>query len=132
MIVNAANRLDSSDAHHVQCLHTNRALYGSIYACGHSDYYFNMGFKQPGCIFNICDHMRATYIFEASTNPKNAFVGVHCDNDFSALFDNCNTALTDRVGIFSNFSRGRFYVKTTDCYPYCLKCRNQTTFTPNN
>lgn len=113
--------LDSNDAHHVQCLHTDRGILGTLFRCGNSDFYANFGFRQPGCTLDICNHVRAVYIFEASLNRSNSFVGKDCHNDIRALLNRCSTKI-DKFGIHGNHINGRFYFSTTECYPYCLGC----------
>lgn len=86
-IIDEPNRLDPTDAMHVQCLHTNMDLLGTSYPCGHFDYYANDGGKQPRCFENECDHKRAEFIFEASINPKNVFNAQLCHGIDSQVSD---------------------------------------------
>lgn len=51
--IDADERLDKSDAHFVQCIHTNANYFGigSTMNCGHQDFYPNDGLSpQPGCM----------------------------------------------------------------------------------
>lgn len=114
-------RLDASDAQHVQCLHTDRGVAGTSNTCGDSDYFANMGYRQPGCFLHVCSHIRAVYIFEASLHRSNAFMGRKCADDQRA-YNNLCYAEVDRFGIHGNHSNGLFYFRTTDCYPYCWNC----------
>lgn len=45
----AADKLDPSDAHFVDVIHTNALVQGKIERCGHVDFYMNGGILQPGC-----------------------------------------------------------------------------------
>lgn len=114
-------RLDPSDAQHVQCLHTNRGVSGSSKAICTSDYFANMGAKQPGCSDSICSHSRATYIFETSFENTCIFMGRQCASDIKSVQNKC-AEITDRFGVHGKKTPGRFYFKTDKCYPYCLNC----------
>lgn len=114
-------RLDADDASHVQCLHTDRGAFGTSDTCGDSDYFANLGYRQPGCLLHRCSHIRATYIFEASLDQSNAFMGRQCPDDRRAQVNRCYQHI-DRFGVYGNHSNGKFYFRTTDCYPYCWNC----------
>lgn len=43
------DKLDPSDAHFVDVIHTNALVQGKIERCGHVDFYMNGGIMQPGC-----------------------------------------------------------------------------------
>lgn len=49
MTVSNDDKLDASDAHFVDVIHTNALLQGKIERCGHADFYMNGGVMQPGC-----------------------------------------------------------------------------------
>lgn len=109
-IIDEPNRLDPTDALHVQCLHTNMGSLGTSYPCGHSDYYANDGGRQPGCFESLCDHKRAGFIFEASINPENVFNAQLCHG--------MDSHVSDRFGIYGKHLNGQFCFKTTNCFPY--------------
>lgn len=46
------DRLDPSDAHYVQVIHTSISL-GAYPALGHADFYVNYGYFQPGCLLRF-------------------------------------------------------------------------------
>lgn len=119
-IVDISQRLDPTDAQHVQCLHTDFIL-GTSLSCGISDYYSHLALRQPGCFTNVCNHDRATAIFESSMNPNYAFSAKECQNGRNAWLNRCNGE-SDRFGIHGKHLSGQFYFKTTNCYPYCLQC----------
>lgn len=48
-LVTTDRRLDTSDAHFVDVIHTNGGSFGMILPIGHVDFYPNGGMKQPGC-----------------------------------------------------------------------------------
>lgn len=117
--MNASDRLDPSDARHVQCLHTNRGVAGTFFACGDSDYYANFGYRQSRCTTIGCSHVRAAYLFEVSLNALNIFKGQECGDDVRAMLRQCNQFF-DRLGIHGNHYSGQYYFETADCYPYLL------------
>lgn len=125
-IVNVTKRLDSSDAQHVQCLHTNRGQLGTEFSCGDSDYYPNFGYRQPGCAMaNIfCSHDRSYLLFEAAMDADRIFLAENCENDENYKRKRC-TGTVDRFGIHGKHLSGQFYFKTSDCYPYCLTCAGE-------
>lgn len=117
-IAEKSERLDSTDAKNVQCLHTDSYL-GTAIDCGNSDYYANYGYYQPGCprFSDVCNHSRANFLFESALKPENEFSGKNCRYDEYQATLIC-TQKTDRFGIYSKHSTGRFYFETKSCYPY--------------
>ena len=101
---NIDNRLDPTDAAHVQVIHTNDGLLGFAAKLGHADFYPNGGRTQPGCGIDIagaCAHSRA-FEFYAESLINNAFVGTLCSshNDFNHGRCNGNpTALMGGVNV---------------------------------
>lgn len=89
----------------------------------HSDFYFNTGKDQPGCIFfkAVCSHIRAVDFYtESLTNPE-AFYGKRCASLEGAMMGNCD----EESGAFVNADEnevkkleGIFDVKTGDKSPY--------------
>lgn len=119
-IVPLNRRLNSGDAQYVECLHTNRRNFGTNEVCGHSDFYANMGFVQPGCRDDACSHERAPYLFESSLHPKNKFLGRLCEDDLKSIENKCSTKVT-QFGIHGQRSLGKFYFRTSECYPYIYR-----------
>lgn len=77
----------------------------------------------------LCSHYRATAYFQASLNATNPFVGTTCATESPDILDilgirapRCARPLTDLFGIYSRRVPGRFYLPTTDSYPYCIGC----------
>lgn len=130
-IVDKNNRLDSTDAKFVQCLHTS-ALMGTHVRLGHADYRANGGQSQPGCFLNPpCDHVRSLDIFRSSLDPANAFVGTLCADASGDWINNivatvvsifqkrkCNVVSQDLFGIYTSRSAGVFDFDTTDRPPF--------------
>lgn len=51
LFINAApaDKLDASDAHFVDVIHSNALVQGQMERCGTVDFYMNGGIMQPGC-----------------------------------------------------------------------------------
>ncbi|XP_054722435.1 pancreatic lipase-related protein 2-like, partial [Uloborus diversus] len=114
-------RLDSSDAHLVDVIHTNGGteygkVLGDINPLGHADFYPNGGTKQESCrglivksylsldflyatislVPRICSHMQAVQYYKASINPKSCeFVGVQCPDYESFSSGRCTACHKD-------------------------------------
>lgn len=120
-------RLSKEHAHHVQVLHTDK-FFGTLHACGHSDFYFHLGISQPGCINPLCSHMKSINYFIASLNPANVFWGVLCPNDMSYARKKIHCLpgyqpFFKRLGIHNqDWSEGRFYLEVNENFPYCINC----------
>ncbi|CAH1118346.1 unnamed protein product [Phaedon cochleariae] len=79
-VKNKDNRLDASDAHFVQVIHTNGGLLGFGVAMGDADYFPNGGRSQNGCGMDLtgsCAHSRA-YAYYAESLRSGGFVGRKC------------------------------------------------------
>ncbi|KAG8176542.1 hypothetical protein JTE90_014886 [Oedothorax gibbosus] len=107
-------RLDPSDAHFVDVIHTDGGSFitgglGMIQDCGHVDFYPNGGKRQPGCsnqnvvgaiekegdlLYGIrrfigCNHIRAYEFFTESVNSDCPFFGFACDSYDSFSSGHC-------------------------------------------
>lgn len=71
-----SNRLDFSDAHYVESIHTD-SLFGIAAAISHADFFANNGKAQPGCFTSLCDHGRSVELFAESIN-SNRLIGRRC------------------------------------------------------
>ncbi|CAG9824433.1 unnamed protein product [Phaedon cochleariae] len=110
--------LDPTDASFVDVIHTNARHLGMVTPAGHVDYYPNGGDRQEGCIFWICDHIRACEYFIASIRKPDLF------NAFS--YKDLNEYARGResqlesypMGINANpeIPFGIYYVKVDDTY----------------
>lgn len=103
-------RLDSSDAHYVQCIYTDGNLNGLAVEnkCGHANFLMNGGENQPGCILPTCDHARAHEYFQESLLPDHQFWGIPCIPKGVAT----ENKTIDIIGIHSKKKEGTFCVPT--------------------
>nr|CAD7394098.1 unnamed protein product [Timema cristinae] len=83
-------RLDATDAHLVEVVHTSGGYLGFDSPIGHRDFYPNGGFwPQPGCALDFiatCSHRRAYYYYAEAIRKGRGFQGVRCStwNDFQS------------------------------------------------
>lgn len=96
-------RLDRSDAHFVDVIHTDANMLGGLglyQRIGHLDFYPNGGIDMPGCdvklheymrnqensviesmqMFLSCNHLRSYQYFTESIHSKCPFMGITCDS----------------------------------------------------
>ncbi|KAB0792523.1 hypothetical protein PPYR_14482 [Photinus pyralis] len=92
-------RLDPSDAHLVDVIHTNMRLLSLSHPQGHLDFYPNGGRFQPGCpeladIWTVtdsleCNHGRAYHYFAETIRNKGAFKSYRCAHVNVSNLDYC-------------------------------------------
>ncbi|XP_046682440.1 LOW QUALITY PROTEIN: uncharacterized protein LOC124368929 [Homalodisca vitripennis] len=142
-------RLDSSDAHFVDVIHSNGENLilgglGSSQPMGHVDFYPNGGRMQKGCshlfvgavtdIFlsvsevegrSLCNHRRAYKFFTDSVSPQCQFPAVRCDSfdkyAAGACFPCSDGELCSNMGYYADKVKGRGvqYLVTRDEEPFC-------------
>lgn len=117
-------RLTKFDARYVQCVHTSAGTLGTLENCGHADFYINGGSEQPGCSGLMCSHSRAVEYFVESMSAEHVFSGTRCDSSLGDFISNllgfgmqCSTD-TDRLGIHSAKSPGRYFLDTNSKSPF--------------
>lgn len=93
--------ITSNDAAFVDVIHTDAYNLGTIYKCGHVDFFPNEGKGyQPGCttepfissaISNACSQFRSWRFYSESVLNSTAFPGVECNNwnDFAYTNTGC-------------------------------------------
>ena len=106
--------LSKHDAKTVEVIHTNAGTCGVDENIGHIDFYPNGGSDQPGCIFNICSHIRAYKLYAESINNETRFYGRQCSNLRSAKTGKCSGKLLKMGGLKFEKSdlEGIFYFET--------------------
>lgn len=122
--VPAQDRLDPTDAHFVDIIHTAGKWVGNDDISGHVDYFPNLGLApQPGCegresLDLSCSHRKAWQMYSQSIIPDNGqFFAVKCSSgqDFSQGFC-CHSRALLNLAIMGedahNQTRGTFYLLT--------------------
>ncbi|XP_072023689.1 pancreatic lipase-related protein 2-like [Amphiura filiformis] len=110
-------KLDKSDAHFVDVIHTDMDIAGVAESIGHIDFFPNGGRMQPGCNSAICSHLRAKSLFRASVWTDCQFQTTRCDGA------PCGVSGCPPMG-FNAFNpretrKGDYCLTTTDKPPYC-------------
>ncbi|XP_017859862.1 PREDICTED: phospholipase A1 2 [Drosophila arizonae] len=113
-------RIDPSDAHYVESIHTSIGL-GFEQPVGHASFYPNFGKDQKKCYVYGCSHKRAHDYFAESINSTKGFWGIRCERLSKKTW-----VLLDNDGEYrmggepSDPKNGTFYVKTYDTKPYAM------------
>ncbi|CAG5043715.1 unnamed protein product [Parnassius apollo] len=115
------NRLDRSNAAHVDVIHTNAGILGLKEPVGHKDFYPNGGMSQPGCFLSTCDHSRAWEILAESINSPDDFPARKCSNWTMFRDGNCVKNEVAFIGIDSKAgSVGSYFLSTASYAPFGL------------
>jgi len=122
-IGNAATRLHSSDAVHVESIHTDAGRLGFDDPIGDASFYPNFGRSQPGCGIDLagtCAHERANPFFAESVSNPNAFWGTRCSGHAAILASNCPSvgASTPMGGPTLTHASGVFFMPTNAGSPF--------------
>ena len=112
-------------------IHTDAARwgYGIEDLSGHKDFFPNGGGRQPGCMGNICDHMRSIgYFLESIRSKKCEFKGSVCDSwesyqEEKRLRNAKEVMGIDAVAPTNPSTSLKVYLSTNDQSPYCLNDR---------
>lgn len=117
-------RLDESDAHFVDVIHTGGGLYGILDAIGDVDFYPNNGMPtQPGCglfDYDACSHGRSYMYFADSILSNNSFWGHACGSWLGFESGHCTTPSTRMGDAVALGARGHMYLRTSDKEPFGL------------
>lgn len=125
-------RLSSTDADYVESVQTNADGFGFGDAIGQVAFYMNGGRNQPRCgldLIGACSHHSAVVYFIESISNSDAFWGVRCGADYSAIKSRkCPPSGNDGDGLSSVAvmggepivpdADGVYYVKTNKKVPY--------------
>uniref|UniRef100_A0A0A9W7S6 Lipase member H n=1 Tax=Lygus hesperus TaxID=30085 RepID=A0A0A9W7S6_LYGHE len=109
-------RLEKSDAHFVDCIHTSGGYVGMPYPFCHADFFVNGGRVQPGCPEFIslgrCGHLRSTKYFIESISHSVRYDAYKCATTSHVDPITC-WGEGSTMGYPANKShQGIFYVKT--------------------
>ncbi|XP_037077008.1 pancreatic triacylglycerol lipase-like [Pollicipes pollicipes] len=141
-------RLDATDAHFVDVIHSNgdsllKGGLGTSEQLGHVDFYPNGGRMQKGCtnLFigafsdliwsgpgdgrSLCNHRRSYRFFIDSISPLCTFPAVPCDSYESLLAGDCfpcgGSNVCGQMGYYADRSsaRGKLFLVTREEEPFC-------------
>ena len=117
------HKLSKMDANFVDVIHTS-GLFGLIESIGHSDFWPNLGYVQPGCEFDpICSHRRShDLFFESISSPSKFQTSTKCESYFAYFFDSCECKSNcNHLGFYTLKIEGDFYLKTNAQSPYSIE-----------
>ncbi|KAK0175384.1 hypothetical protein PV327_009136 [Microctonus hyperodae] len=115
LLKSTEDRLDSTDAHFVDIIHTDKGIYGIPQVSGHADFYPNGGnAPQPGCAGvkqDSCSHQKSTaYMIESIPYPQQ-FPAFQCDSWNSYKDGNCaNNPVAYMGNACDSSARGKYYL----------------------
>ncbi|XP_068086401.1 phospholipase A1 2 [Anabrus simplex] len=123
---NSEGRLDDTDAHFVQVIHTCSGALGYSSALGHADFYPNGGSPlQPGCccvpeVVQACSHGRAHQYFTESIITDVGFYALRCGSwgDFTA--GKCSGAPVIMGENAPTSAAGIYYLATNPSPPFAM------------
>ncbi|XP_062579711.1 inactive pancreatic lipase-related protein 1-like [Saccostrea cucullata] len=117
-------RLDETDAHFVDVIHTDGGItgFGYLNAMGHVDFYPNGGQSQPGC-YLTCSHSRAYEYFTESILSNEAFRAWECETlDQCTSLEGLNTTQPpdNRMGFYVHNPKENkmYYLRTNREAPF--------------
>ncbi|XP_071455082.1 pancreatic triacylglycerol lipase-like [Hetaerina americana] len=121
-------KLDASDAHFVDVIHTNSGVFGKIEATGHVDFYVNGGRNQPACVSAInaqlCSHVLSAYYFAESIDKNSlGFYGLFCPSYFLYVIGYCTPSperFTQMGEYCPTSARGVYIVPTAENPPFAM------------
>lgn len=123
---NPENRLNPESAKYTECIHTGFP-FGIREPICQTDFYFNSGARQPGCVngfgldFVPCSHGKAQdYLLESFETPK-TFYGSQCENFQQAIQKQCDGSSGAFMNDPTNAAKdvgGIFHVSTNGQSPY--------------
>ncbi|KAK0176250.1 hypothetical protein PV328_000403 [Microctonus aethiopoides] len=120
--VDQNKRLDKSDAHFVDIIHTDPDAAGLRLPIGHADFYPNQGLLQPGCIHEdakfVCSHRRAWKYYAESISSEYGFPALKCQT-WEPTVNNCTRNPEAFMGFaVSPLTRGIFLLYTNSRSPF--------------
>ncbi|CAH2238682.1 jg4356 [Pararge aegeria aegeria] len=129
----AREKVDSSDAHFVDILHTNALQKGKLEDSGHVDCYANGGVFQPGCVAtenktkSSCEHDRAVHYYAESITTTKGFYATKCHSWMAYILGWCEMVNSHEDIICGEHAprdaSGSYFFKTNSKPPYALGSR---------
>ncbi|XP_078038270.1 uncharacterized protein LOC144470691 [Augochlora pura] len=122
VLAGPGERVSRGDANYVEVMHTDAGFYGYVEPIGDIDFYPNGGSQQPGCVSNVCSHLRAFKYFAESLNSKAGFVAYKCES-YSKFQDGvCSSNPKAYMGgIKPNYNAtGTYYLNSNSRSPYAM------------
>ncbi|XP_017043708.1 inactive pancreatic lipase-related protein 1 [Drosophila ficusphila] len=126
--LDAARKLDPTDANFVDVLHTDVLMHGLLDPQGHVDFYINMGLTQPNCgpiskmETHLCYHNRSADYYAESISTAEGFIGFFCPNFKSFATGDCKP--TNNIELMGYYvrseARGRYFLGTNKVPPYAM------------
>ncbi|CAH1188049.1 unnamed protein product, partial [Phyllotreta striolata] len=123
--MSSTNHLTKTDADFVDVIHTCAGLLGVSDPIGHADFYPNGGDPpQPGCnILNAaegCSHGRSWKLFASSITSVEPFFSFSCQDYQHMERASCAGDMVPMGEPTPKSTRGIFYLKTTDKFPFVI------------
>ncbi|KAK0167247.1 hypothetical protein PV327_004672 [Microctonus hyperodae] len=113
-------RLDKSDAHFVDVIHTDPDAVGLKSPIGHADFYPNQGSLQSGCTHSnlACSHRRAWEYYAESISSEYGFPALKCQK-WEPIVNNCTKNPEAFMGFATSpLTRGIFLLYTNSKSPF--------------
>nr|XP_054765066.1 pancreatic lipase-related protein 2-like [Lytechinus pictus] len=129
-------RLDETDALYVDAIHTDSGKLseggvGISQRVGHSDFYPNGGYAQPGCRWWMvgCSHARShLYFIESVRLPQCRFAAIPCNSEEDFVAGRCRSCGEHGCKLMGYYTdehhnNGSFFLSTRGHSPYCTKMK---------
>ncbi|VVD02546.1 unnamed protein product [Leptidea sinapis] len=133
--VSLDQRLDPSDAHFVDVIHTDAGIFGFNQLVGHVDFFPNGGASpQPGCELEVvipqqqllnkffCSHWRSYMFFSESVLRPEAFIANQCHSWKDFTRGHCAGAAKAHMGYgVEKTARGTYFLLTHRQSPFSIE-----------
>eukprot|EP00057_Strongylocentrotus_purpuratus_P001803 XP_001202114.2 PREDICTED: pancreatic lipase-related protein 3-like [Strongylocentrotus purpuratus] len=129
-------RLDETDANYVDAIHTDSSKLseggvGISQRVGHSDFYPNGGYAQPGCRWWMvgCSHARShLYFIESVRLPQCRYTAIPCKSEEDFVAGRCRSCGENGCKLMGYYTdemnnNGSFFLSTRGHSPYCTKMK---------
>ncbi|XP_039285547.1 uncharacterized protein LOC111057670 [Nilaparvata lugens] len=124
--VEKSRRLDETDAHLVEVVHTSGGYLGFQDPIGHRDIFPNGGsWPQPGCFLDyaaVCSHRRAYYYYGEAVRNKRGFRAIPCSNWPDYMAGSCKNNIENSFELANDHNtkkyRGKYFLNTNSDEPF--------------